>query len=135
LIEERRNTMNQVSIIGRLGADVELRYTPSGKAVSRMSLAVNDRFGENQRTSWLPVICWNGLAETVSTYLRKGSRVAVTGRITTRSYETDGTNRTITEIIANSVDFLDPKPADQEAKPVGEEPTQNASSSDDDIPF
>jgi len=121
--------MNQVSIIGRLGQDPELRYTPSGKAVARMSVAVNDRYGENERTYWFPVICWNGLGETVSQYLHKGSRVAVSGRITTRSYETENGNKTITEIIANSVDFLDPKPSDNglqgEQTPIPE----------DEIPF
>jgi single-strand DNA-binding protein len=121
--------MNQVNIIGRLGADVELRYTPSGKAVSRMSVAVNERYGQNERVYWFPVICWNGLAETVSNYLHKGSRVAVTGRITTRSFETDDGNRTITEIVANGVDFLDPKPANQEPR------EEAAPLSDDEIPF
>jgi single-strand DNA-binding protein len=121
--------MNQVNIIGRLGADVELRYTPSGKAVSRMSVAVNERYAQNERVYWFPVICWNGLAETVSNYLHKGSRVAVTGRITTRSFETDDGNRTITEIVANGVDFLDPKPANQEPR------EETAPLSDDEIPF
>ncbi len=82
--------MNQVNIIGRLGGEIELRHTTSGKAVSRMSVAVNERYGQNERVYWFPVICWNGLAETVSTYLHKGSRVAVTGRLTTRSFETEG---------------------------------------------
>jgi single-strand DNA-binding protein len=119
--------MNQVSIIGRLGQDPELRYTPSGKAVARMSVAVNDRYGENERTYWFPVICWNGLGETVSQYLHKGSKVAVSGRLTTRSYERDdGEARTITEIVASSVDFLDPKP-DVDA------PAQDPQ--DDEIPF
>ena len=120
--------MNQVNIIGRLGGDVELRHTPSGKAVSRMSVAVNERYGENERVYWFPVICWNGLAETVSNYLHKGSRVAVTGRITTRSFESGNGNRTITAIVANGVDLLDPKPTNQE--PKGEAPV-----SDDEIPF
>jgi len=81
--------MNQVNIIGRLGADVDLRYTTtSQKAVAKMSVAVNDRYGENERVYWFSVICWNGLAETVSAYLHKGSQVAVTGRLTTRSFET-----------------------------------------------
>lgn len=122
--------MNQVNITGRLGADVELRYTPNNKAVSRMSVAVNERYGQNERVYWLPVICWNGLAETVSNYLHKGSRVGVSGRITTRSYETNGENRTVTEIIANSVDFLDPKPANQ--GPKGED---TSVPDDDEIPF
>ena len=120
--------MNQVSIIGRLGQDPELRYTPSGKAVARMSVAVNERYGENERTYWFPVICWNGLGETVSQYLHKGSRVAVSGRITTRSYETENGNKTITELIANSVDFLDPKPSDND-------PREETPIPDDEISF
>ena len=118
--------MNQVNIIGRLGADPELKYTPGGKAVSRMSVAVNDRYGENQRTYWFPVICWNGLAETVNQYLHKGSKAAVTGRLTSRSYEKDSATVTVTEIIANSVDFLDPKPTQD---------VPNKDVQDDEIPF
>lgn len=126
--------MNEVNIIGRLGQDPELRYTQSGKAVVRMSIAVNDRYGQNERTYWFPVISWNGLGETVSNYLRKGSRVAVSGRLVSRSYETgDGIRRTVTEIIANSVDFLDPRPANGEAPT----PEGNPSSDElyDEIPF
>ena len=93
-----------------------------------MSVAVNERYGENERVYWLPVICWNGLAETVSNYLRKGSRVAVTGRLTTRSFEAENGSRTVTEIVANSVDFLDPKPSNGE-------PREEAPIADDEIPF
>jgi len=136
--------MNQVNIIGRLGADVDLRYTTTTqRAVARMSVAVNDRYGENERVYWFSVICWNGLAETVSAYLHKGSRVAVTGRLITRSFETsEGAKRTVTEIVANSVDFLDPKPANGEAKPgaagsgaQGTGAGQPEAPFDEDIPF
>jgi len=137
--------MNQVNIIGRLGADVDLRYTTTTqRAVARMSVAVNDRYGENERVYWFSVICWNGLAETVSAYLHKGSRVAVTGRLITRSFETsEGVKRTVTEIVANSVDFLDPKPTNGEAKPGGFGTTtaqgtgaaQQEAPFDEDIPF
>jgi len=120
--------MNNVSIIGRLGADPELRHTPKGTPVAKMSVAVNDRYGENERTYWFPVICWNGLAETVNQYLHKGSRVAVSGRLTNRSYETDDGKRTITEIVAASVEFLDPKPRAETSSPA--EPVD-----EDDIPF
>ena len=123
--------MKQVSIIGRLRQDPELRYTPSGKAVARMSVAVNERYGENERAYWFPVICWNGLAEVVSQYLQKGSKVAVSGRLTTRSYEREGETRTLTEIIANSVDFLDPKPMGNDA----DGPRKETPVPDDEIPF
>ena len=120
--------MNHVSIIGRLGQDPEIRYTPSGKPVTRISIAVNERLnGGEERTHWIPVICWNGLAEVVAQYLQKGSRIAITGRITSRTFETDdGTTKKVIEVVANSVDFLDPK-APSEA--------QEAPDFDDDIPF
>jgi single-strand DNA-binding protein len=126
--------MNQVNIIGRLGSDVELRYTPTGKAVSRLSVAVNERYNQNEKVYWLTVICWNGLAESTSSYLHKGSRVAVSGRITTRSFESkEGEPRTVTEIIANSVDFLDPKNSNQEPKNTNN--NEGGAMPDDDIPF
>jgi single-strand DNA-binding protein len=126
--------MNLVSIIGRLGADVELRYTPTGKAVSRLSVAVNERYNQNEKVYWLTVICWNGLAESTSSYLHKGSRVAISGRITTRSFETkDGESKVVTEIIANSVDFLDPKNSNHEPRNTNN--NEDAAMPDDDIPF
>jgi len=129
--------MNQVNITGRLGGDVELRYTPTSKAVARMSVAVNEKYGDKEKVYWLIVICWNGLAESVSTYLHKGSKVGVSGRITTRTFDTkDGDSRTVTEIVANSVDFLDPKPANHEQTSHDQNGDgDNASFPGDDIPF
>jgi len=66
-----------VNIIGRLCADVGPRYTTTThRAMARMPVAVNDRYGENQRVYWFSVICWNGLAETVIACPHKGSRIA-----------------------------------------------------------
>lgn len=120
--------MNHVSIIGRLGQEPEVRYTPSGKPVCRISVAVNERLnGGDERTQWIPVICWNGLAEAVGQYLQKGSRVAITGRLASRTFETDdGTTKKVIEVVANSVDFLDPK--------APSEPQEDVDF-DDDIPF
>lgn len=116
--------MNIVSLIGRLGQDPEVRYTDSGKAVAKLNLAVNERYGETEKTYWFTVLAWNGLAEVVGQYLKKGSRVAVTGRLTQRSYETqEGDKRSVVEIMANTIDFLDPR---QELKSV---------ETDEDIPF
>ena len=118
--------MNQVNIIGRLGQDPELRYTPTGKAVARLSVAVNDRYGENEKTYWFPVICWNGLAEVVGEHLHKGNRIAVSGRLTTRSYEINEETRTVTEIVAGSIDFLDPKPKEETSDEIPD---------NDEVPF
>ena len=129
--------MNQVNIIGRLGKDPDLRYTQKGNAVVNLSMAVNDRYGETERTYWFQVICWNGLAEVVAEHLSKGSRVGVCGRLIQRSYETENGKRTTTEIVANSVDFLDPRstsgsPGNQTSATAAGDP---ADADNDDIPF
>ena len=105
--------MNQVNIVGRLGKDPELKYTPNGKAVVKLSVAVNERYGGETRTYWFPVVCWNGLAETVAQYLKQGSKIAVNGRLISRSYDAGNGNRTVIEIIAKQVDFLDGKSSEK----------------------
>lgn len=99
--------MNSVSIIGRLGQDPELRYTPSGHAVINLRVAINEQFGDKQQTTWLTVVVWDKLAEACAEYLRKGSRIAVLGRLSSRTYETNGHKRSVTEVVARRVTFLD----------------------------
>jgi len=102
--------MNQVCLIGRLGQDPEVRYTSNGTAVASLRVAVNDRYGDSQRTYWFTVICWNRLAELVSEFVSKGSKVGISGKLTTRSYENrNGDTIYLTEIVANQVQFLDPR--------------------------
>lgn len=137
----KENIMNSVSITGRLGQDPELHHTSNSTPVTNLNVANNTGFGENRQTHWLTVVCWKGQAEAVATYLKKGSQVAVNGRLTTRKWEDrDGNTRYATEIIANTVDFLDPpgavRPPDREydqGNPV--EPPDAAPISEDDIPF
>ncbi len=101
--------MNSISLTGRLGQNPELRYTQTEKPVCNLSVANTTGFGDNRQTHWFTVVCWQGQAEAVAQYLHKGSHVAVTGRLVTRKWEDqDGKNRVNTEIIANTVDFLDP---------------------------
>src|SRR5437763_16206043 len=76
-------TLNQCSFIGRLGKDPEMNYTPSGKAVTKFSLAVDQ--GKGQDTLWLTIVCWNDLAERMHEYLSKGQLVVVQGRLVQRS--------------------------------------------------
>lgn len=103
--------MNSCQLIGRLVADPELRVTQStGKSVCSFKLAVDRRFknkaGEKE-ADFLPVIVWGPQADACAKYLRKGSQVAVSGSIQTRSYEAaDKTRRYVTEIIAEEVQFL-----------------------------
>ena len=86
--------MNVISIIGYLGRDPEMSYTPAGKAVTEFSAAETRRWtkdGEKQEeTTWFNVECWGGLAETCNQYLKKGSKVAITGRMACNVYEKDG---------------------------------------------
>ena len=104
--------VNKVILVGRLGADPDMRYTPSGQGVCEMRIATseswNDKNGQRQeRTEWHRIVVWGKRAEICSKYLAKGRQVYIEGRIQTRSYDDkDGNKRYITEIIANDVQFL-----------------------------
>jgi single-strand DNA-binding protein len=99
--------VNSCAIIGRLGRDPETRYTSGGKAVTNFTVAVDDGFGENKTTSWIPVVAWEKTAELAQQYLAKGSQVAVEGRLKQRSWtDKEGGKRTVLEIVANRLDFL-----------------------------
>lgn len=102
-------SINRVILSGRLGKDPDLRYTPSGKAVATFSLAVTDNFNR-EVTHWLNCVIWGKSAENCSSYLNKGSHAAIEGRIQTRSYENkEGRKVSVTEIVADRVEFLDSK--------------------------
>lgn len=105
--------MNKVFEIGRLTRDPEVRYTQSGKAVCTFTIAVDDGYGEHKKAYFLPVVVWNKPAETCGNSLHKGSKVAITGKLTTRQYDnSEGKKVTITEIVADpyeGVEFLDKK--------------------------
>ena len=105
--------LNKVMIIGYLGRDPEMRYTPSGKPVTSFSVAVSRSYvkPEGERTEvtdWFNVVAWGRLAEICSQYLTKGSMVYVEGRLETRSWEGDnGQKHYRTEVVANDVNILD----------------------------
>jgi single-strand DNA-binding protein len=105
--------MNRVILVGRLTADPTLRYTPAGVAVASFTLAVNRSFtnanGERE-ADFINCVVWRKPAENVANYLKKGSLAGVDGRIQTRSYEgQDGKRVYVTEVMAESVQFLEPK--------------------------
>lgn len=103
--------MNKVILVGRLGKDVEVRYTQNGKCVASFSLAVT-RPGVKDTTDWIDVVAWEKLAENCGNYLGKGSKIIVEGRLQIRSYEAkDGQKRRIAEVVAQNVEFLDSKQA------------------------
>ncbi|MEI5908387.1 single-stranded DNA-binding protein [Bacillus spongiae] len=105
--------MNRVVLVGRLTKDPELRYTPSGVAVATFTLAVNRTFtnqsGERE-ADFINCVVWRKPAENVANFLKKGSLAGVDGRVQTRNYEgQDGKRVYVTEIVAESVQFLEPR--------------------------
>ena len=96
--------MNSVILIGNLTRDPELRYSTGQNqtAVCRFTVAVNDGFGDRQRTSFIPIVVFGKTAENCDRYLKKGSKVCVNGKIQTGSYEKDGRTVYTTEVIANN---------------------------------
>ena len=140
-----RRGINKVILIGNLGADPELKYTPSGSAVSNFTLATNESWvdgkGERQeKTEWHRIVVWGKLAEICNEYLKKGSKVYIEGRLQTRSWDgQDGNKRYTTEIVARDMQMLDSREGGgrgeewggSEAAPSPPE----ASREDDDLPF
>ena len=101
-------TINRVELLGRVGADPELRQTQGGTAVVQLRLATDRRRETgSEETDWHTVVCWAKQAEAVAEYVRKGERVYVAGRLQQQSWETDGgERRSRTEIHAHEVIFL-----------------------------
>ena len=108
-----RGGVNKVIIIGNVGADPELRYTPGGTAVANFNVATNESWTDNngerqERTEWHRIVVWGRLAEICNQYLRKGSKIYVEGRLQTRSWEgQDGQKRYTTEVVAREMQMLD----------------------------
>jgi single-strand DNA-binding protein len=104
--------VNKAILVGHLGADPDMRYTPSGQGVCELRIATseswNDKNGQRQeRTEWHRIVVWGKRAEVCSKYLSKGRQVYVEGRIQTRSFDDkEGHKRYVTEIIASDVQFL-----------------------------
>ncbi|HEY4552202.1 MAG TPA: single-stranded DNA-binding protein [Bacillaceae bacterium] len=105
--------MNRVVLVGRLTKDPELRYTPNGVPVATFTLAVNRTFTNQQgerEADFINCVVWRRPAENVANFLKKGSLAGVDGRVQTRSYEgQDGKRVYVTEVVAESVQFLEPK--------------------------
>jgi single-strand DNA-binding protein len=122
-------SLNRVTLIGNLGADVELKQTPSGHAVANLSVATSykPKNGE-EKTEWHRVTCWGQTAENCAKYIAKGSKVYVEGRLETRSWEKDGQKRYVTDIVAERVMFLSTKPGGQRQQrdegPAGDGPPE-----------
>lgn len=103
--------MNNVSIIGNLVRDNDLKQTQSGRSVLSNVLAINEGFGDKQKTYFIPFVAWEKQAENAANYTGKGSKVAINGKITSRNFEDkQGNKRTVVEVVANpyqGIEFLD----------------------------
>ena len=114
--------MNKVILIGHLCQDLTLRYTPSNMAVATFTIAVNrpKRQDRDQEADFVNIVVWGKQAENCSKYIKKGSKVAIEGRIQTRSYDgTDGKKKYVTEVVAENVQFLDTKKENAQQMQIG----------------
>ena len=152
------SSINKVILIGRLGKDPEVKYTPSGAPVAKFTLATDevfkDRSGEQQRrTEWHNIVAWNRLAEICGEYLTKGKQIYIEGSIRSRQWEDQsGNKRTSYEIVAREMKMLGSKadseraaasaaaspsagPREAESTPPPEPPRAETEITDEDIPF
>ena len=133
--------MNKVWLIGNLTKDPELTETPNGVAVCKFSIAVSRDYSSSEgtrETDFFNITVWRGRAESCGRYLKKGSKVSVVGSLQNRSYEgQDGIKRTLTDVIANEVEFLTPKNAmgEEDATPVRRERPVLEAIDDNQLPF
>ena len=133
--------VNKVILVGNLGKDPELRYTPSGQAVATFSLATGrkwkDKEGQMQdQTDWHNIVTWGRQAEIAKEYLKKGSPIFIEGRIQYRTYnDRDGNKRYITEIVAQSLQMLGRKGAETAPEVPEEIDVETPPAADEDIPF
>ena len=139
-------SLNKVMLIGNLGKDPEVRYTPSGAAVASFNLATSERFKNKsgdweERTEWHRVTLWSKLAEIAGEYLSKGKTVYIEGRLQTRKWQDNsGNERYTTEIVGEKMQMLSPK-GERRGGDTTSEPAHGGGGyeeppfQDDDIPF
>lgn len=141
--------VNKVTIIGNLGQEPEVRYTPGGKAVANASVATNESWKDKEsgeqreKTEWHKVVFWGRLAEVVGEYLHKGSRVYIEGKLQTSKWtDKEGNDRYTTEIVANELLMLgggirndDQDGDDEPRRPAERVAPPRVDDLDDDIPF
>lgn len=125
--------INRVVLVGRLTKDPELRYTPSGVPVTRFTVAVNRTFTNQQgerEADFINCIAWRKQAENLANFMRKGSLIGIDGRIQTGSYEgQDGKRVYTTEVVADSVQFLEPRSAQGQQPQYGGQPSYGGGAS------
>ncbi|MEY2719790.1 MAG: single-strand binding protein [Bacteroidota bacterium] len=134
-------TLNKVMLIGNVGKDPEVHFTPSGVKVAQLRLATSETWKDKdgavqEHTDWHTIIAWRGLADVVERLVRRGSRLYVEGKIQSRSFDDrDGNKKYVTEIIADSLLVLDAKRHDQPSNTNEAEQSLEPTSGTDVIPF
>lgn len=132
--------MNRTIVSGRWVRDPELRYTPQGTAVASATIAVNEGYGDKKKTYYFDVVMWGKRGENVCTYSKKGDRIEVDGKLTSRSYENnEGRKVKVTEIVADEVIFVETKgsggASNQNDYPPPDPGGYTPPFNDDDLPF
>ena len=136
-------SLNRWQGIGNLGGDVELKYTPAGKAVANFTVACNESWKDDagnmqEKVEWVRIVAWEKLAEICSQYLKKGSKVYVEGKLQTRSWEKDGQKHFATEVVINNMLMLDTRPTQGQSE-TSQQPQRQATTVsgpvNDDLPF
>jgi single-strand DNA-binding protein len=135
--------MNKCILVGNLTRDPEISATSNGISVCKFSIAVGRNFtnasGEKE-VDFFNIVAWRGIGENCGKYLKKGSKVAIAGRIETRSYEKDGIKRTVTDIVTDEVEFLNHVMDQQTPYNAATSPAKKRNEDlkpveDDDLPF
>jgi len=141
------SSLNKVILIGRLGGDPELKYTPNGTAQAKINLATSERWKDNdgnnqEKTEWHRIITWRRQAEFAGEWLKKGQLVCVEGKLQTRSWEQDGQKKYMTEVVADNITMLGSKgdtggKSSESPPDKGESPDapNEIEDEDDDLPF
>ena len=131
--------VNKAILLGRLGADPEIRYTSNGTAVANFRIATSERWNnqngeKEERTEWHRIVAWSKLAETCGEYLHAGSKVYIEGKLQTRKWQDqNGNDKFTTEIVAREMKVLSPRTGDSQQSDNSYEPPPN--NDKDDIPF
>jgi single-strand DNA-binding protein len=109
--------MNNVNIIGNITKDIELRYTQNQKSVTTVTLAINEGYGDNQKTHFIDIQVWEKQAENLKKYCGKGSKIAVSGKLIQQTWEHEGKNKNKVLVQAFNIMFLDNKKEEQTQAP------------------
>lgn len=137
--------VNKVILVGHVGKDPEVKHLDNGSAYARFTLATSENYKDKEgnkvtNTEWHNIVVWRGLADVAEKYVKKGSKLFIEGKITTRTYEQDGVTKYFYEIVGNNFQMLDSKPSGggENAPIEPSEPTSTTKNEElptDDLPF